>query len=265
MKNNLRKIKVKNEEYLYKVSDTFVLESQNNLMTIKIFLTGYKSTPLIIEMLTWDHYASGQPLKSGIYLNNKITNSSDLINLNELKYIRAFILMGQKNGWTGMNKIEIQNGLEYLNQIGYETNILKPNDLSIQYINSYWLLNLWEAIDGESIEINKNIDKYIHLNIEKGEDVEFIVNDLFKPQLLYFNANNQQKIQQSMKYVIQNFEENELCDLLNFFGGTVFPTAIEQHLKSFYIHIYTQLFNQNPLRMLENFKDVKNKDSFRFL
>lgn len=48
------------------------------------------------------------------------------VNINEPKYIRELILHGQKNGWTGNNKMEIQNGLTYLDELGYGIDKLKP-------------------------------------------------------------------------------------------------------------------------------------------
>ncbi len=62
----------------------------------------------------------GQPLKSGISLVNKITNSIEIVNINEPKYIRQLILQGLKNGWTGKNTMKKQNGLSCLVEWGFE-------------------------------------------------------------------------------------------------------------------------------------------------
>lgn len=124
MKNKLRKIVIDNNEYLYSVTDQFHSETETNTLTLKIFLSGQKLTPLIIEFVTVEHYIVGQLLKSGIKLINKITNSEDEVNMNEPKYIRQFILLGLKNGWSGVNPIAVQDGLDYLNQLGFETDQL---------------------------------------------------------------------------------------------------------------------------------------------
>jgi hypothetical protein len=121
MKNKLRKIVINTIEYLYRVTDQFHSETETNTLTLKIFLSGQKLTPLIIQFVTVEHYIVGQPLKSGIKLINKITNSEDEVNMNEPKYIRQFILLGLKNGWSGVNSIAVQDGLDYLNQLGFET------------------------------------------------------------------------------------------------------------------------------------------------
>lgn len=126
MKNKLRKITINNNEYLYNVTDQFHSETETNTLTVKIFLSGKKKTPLIITFLTDDDYMMGQPLKSGVKLTNKMTGSEDEVNLNEPKYIKKFILLGLEKGWSGSNSIEIQNGLHYLNELGFETDKLTP-------------------------------------------------------------------------------------------------------------------------------------------
>jgi hypothetical protein len=126
MKNRLRKITIEDLVYLYSVTDKYDLETETNTLTLKVFLNGQKQTPLIIEFLTLDHYYMGQILKSGIKLTNTIKSTNENVNINEPKYIRELILQGQKTGWTGTNKIEKQNGLNYLTELGYQTDILLP-------------------------------------------------------------------------------------------------------------------------------------------
>ncbi|MBT2620841.1 hypothetical protein [Chryseobacterium sp. ISL-6] len=128
MKNKLRKITIEDVVYLYSVTDKYHLGTETNTLTVKVFLDRQKQTPLIIEFLTVDHYYMGQILKSGVKLTNILKSTDDLVNMNEPKYIRELILQGRKNGWTGTNKIEKQNGLNYLTELGYETDILLPNN-----------------------------------------------------------------------------------------------------------------------------------------
>lgn len=128
MKSKLRKIIVDNLEYLYSVTDQYHPGTETNTLTVKIFLSGQKQTPLIIDFRTLDHYFIGQPLKSGISLVNTITNSTEEVNINEPKYIREFILQGRKNNWTGTNIIEKQNGLNYLLELGFTIDQLKPKN-----------------------------------------------------------------------------------------------------------------------------------------
>ncbi|SIO38912.1 hypothetical protein SAMN05421769_4055 [Chryseobacterium scophthalmum] len=128
MKNKLRRITIEDLVYLYSVTDKYHLGTETNTLTVKVFLEGRKQTPLIIEFLTLDHYHMGQILKSGVELTNTIKNTNDKININEPKYIKELILQGRKNGWVGTNKMENQNGLKYLTELGYETDILLPKN-----------------------------------------------------------------------------------------------------------------------------------------
>jgi hypothetical protein len=125
MKNKLRKIKIDISEYLYTVVNKYHSGTKTNMLTIKIYLSGQKQTPLILDFLTLDDYYIGQPLKSGVILTNTKTNTTTTVNINEPKYIREFILKGLKNGWTGSNNLGVQNGLEYLTDLGFEVSNLK--------------------------------------------------------------------------------------------------------------------------------------------
>ncbi|WP_160136276.1 hypothetical protein [Chryseobacterium sp. c4a] len=126
MKNKLRKITIEHTEYLYAVTDKYDAVSETNTLTVKVFLSGEKQTPLIIDFLTFEHYFMGQPLKSGISLMNAVTDSLENVNINEPKYIQKFIVKGIEKGWNGKNKMEKQNGLNYLAELGYEIGSLKP-------------------------------------------------------------------------------------------------------------------------------------------
>lgn len=126
MKNKLRKIVVDHKEYLYLVTDKYHHGTETNTLTVKIFVSGNKQSPLIIDFLTFDDYIMGQPLKSGISLVNNITDSIEIVNMNEPKYIRQFIVQGLKNGWIGENMMERQNGLNYLKELGFEIEKLQP-------------------------------------------------------------------------------------------------------------------------------------------
>jgi hypothetical protein len=133
MKSKLRKITIDDLVYLYAVSDIDHAETQTNTLTVKVYLSGEKKTPLLIDFLTkGQYYCLGQdftrsPLLSGIDLTNKTTEVVNKININEPKHIRALILEAQKNGWNGTNKIETQNGLNYLIELGYDIKVLLPS------------------------------------------------------------------------------------------------------------------------------------------
>ena len=82
----------------------------------------------MVEFLTIDHYYVGQLLKHNAQLHNTKTNTDETVNLNQPKYIRAMIVYGIKNGWHGTNRIETQNGLEYLTDLGFDVSFLIPQN-----------------------------------------------------------------------------------------------------------------------------------------
>ncbi|NDV60487.1 hypothetical protein [Bacteroides sp. 519] len=120
--SKLRKITIDGDEYLYGITTQYHKENQTSTLTIRIFLNGEKKTPLIIKFLTLDNYFLGNPLNSGVKLFHKTMNSNETININHPGLIRKFIELGIKHGWTGSNKTEVQNGIDYLEELGYNTN-----------------------------------------------------------------------------------------------------------------------------------------------
>lgn len=126
MKKKLRKIKINNAEYLYTIFINYYSPSKTSLLTLKIFLSGQKQTPLIIDFLTIDDFYTGHPLNVGVILANSKTNESILVNLHEPKFIRELVLLGLKNGWTGTNKVVAQSGLGYLKELGFEVSNIQP-------------------------------------------------------------------------------------------------------------------------------------------
>lgn len=135
MKNKFRKIKIDNNEYLYFIRTDYYSIGANKL-TLTIFLNSHKRTPLFVDFLTLDDYHLGQPLNVGVSLLNLKTNEPVQVNINEPKYIREFILLAFKNGWNGINKIDRQNGLDYLTEIGFEVSPIQPKNLP-----KWWLEN----------------------------------------------------------------------------------------------------------------------------
>jgi hypothetical protein len=135
VKTKFRKITVDNRDYLYIKREEY---SYGTILNITIYLKGYQRTPLSICFHIINNSSIIiQPLNSGIALFNSKTNESVSVNLNEPKYIREFILLGLKNGWTGTNDFPTQDGLQYLTEMGFEAlhlqappypAFIKPND-----------------------------------------------------------------------------------------------------------------------------------------
>jgi len=125
MKDKLRKIVINEVEYVYLITGKY-LGNDRSKLTVRIYLSGYKQTPLIIEFVTPDDSYCGPLLNTGICLKNKQTGTIDKVNLNEPKYIRQLILSGLIKGWTGENKMPKQDGIQYLKELGYEVEPLIP-------------------------------------------------------------------------------------------------------------------------------------------
>jgi len=122
MKQKLRKLVHKDKEYLYRVDTAYNRKGdQNSLLSVRIFLSGEKNTPLCVDFITVEDDFMGQPLNGNIKLLNKITLTEDTINLNEPKYIPKLIDWAETQGWTGSQKITPLNGLLFLQSLGYDT------------------------------------------------------------------------------------------------------------------------------------------------
>ena len=126
MKQKLRKLVHKGQEYLYRVNTAYNTKRDNtSLLSVRIFLSGEKNTPLCIDFITIEDEFMGQPLNGNINLLNKTTQTEDNINLNEPKYIPKLIDWVETQGWTGSNKTSLLNGLLFLQSLGYDTSPLQ--------------------------------------------------------------------------------------------------------------------------------------------
>lgn len=122
----LRRIIVEDNLYLYKMSGEVNAVTGDCSMSLRIFLSGYKQTPLVINFCSWDDPVIGFPLNSGFPLFNSVTEQEEILNLNRPKYIRESIVYGKTKGWNGKNKLEPVDGLKMLTDLGYDVSILIP-------------------------------------------------------------------------------------------------------------------------------------------
>ena len=121
MKQKLRKLIHKETEYLYRINTVYnTKKDSTSLLSVRIFLEGEKNTPLCINFITIEDKYMGQPLNGNISLLNKNTQTKEIINLNEPKYIPKLIDWGEEQGWKGDNKIPPLNGLLFLELLGYD-------------------------------------------------------------------------------------------------------------------------------------------------
>lgn len=129
MKQKLRKLVHNNKEYLYRINTVYNTKGDNtSLLSVRIFLSGEKNTPLCVDFITVEDEFMGQPLNGNIKLLNKTTQTEDLINLNEPKYIPKLIDWAETKGWTGTQKITPLNGLLFLQSLGYDTLPIKTQN-----------------------------------------------------------------------------------------------------------------------------------------
>ena len=121
MKQKLRRLIHKDKEYLYRINTAYnTKKDSTSLLSVRIFLEGEKNTPLCIDFITIDDKYMGQPLNGNISLLNKNTQTKEIINLNEPKYIPKLIDWAEEQGWKGDNKISPLNGLLFLEFLGYD-------------------------------------------------------------------------------------------------------------------------------------------------
>ena len=129
MKQKLRKLVHNNKEYLYRINTVYNTKGDNtSLLSVRIFLSGEKNTPLCVDFITIEDEFMGQPLNGNIKLLNKTTQTKDNINLNEPKYIPKLIDWAETKGWTGTQKITPLNGLLFLQSLGYDTLPIKTQN-----------------------------------------------------------------------------------------------------------------------------------------
>ena len=126
MKKKLRQIVINEKKYLYAYKCTYFAENENDKLHLRIYESGKKNTPLIIEFLVADSYYVGLPLNSGVTLFNNVKHVNEEININHPGLIRKLILCGIGCGWTGSNVIDIQDGVQYLKDLGYDTTPIEP-------------------------------------------------------------------------------------------------------------------------------------------
>jgi hypothetical protein len=135
MKTKLRKISIKNEQFIYIVSQDYDFIG-NGRVELRVFLNGHKQTPLSIYFDTLPDAMFGNPFFTGISLENKLTKTGEIINVNQPSLVRKLTLYGQEIGWTGKNKIEGINGIIILQKWGFDTSAI-----------AYWYID-YEAKKG---------------------------------------------------------------------------------------------------------------------
>ncbi|MCW3464823.1 hypothetical protein [Chitinophaga nivalis] len=124
MKRKLRKITVANNVYVYTIKEVYAVTTDTTTLIVRIFSDGHKATPLILHFLTYCDPIQGHPLYTGIDIFNQRTQETVRFIIHRPVYIRALITEGIRRGWTGRNLTGIQDGVAYLNELGFDTAFL---------------------------------------------------------------------------------------------------------------------------------------------
>ncbi|MBO9633288.1 MAG: hypothetical protein J7578_09230 [Chitinophagaceae bacterium] len=119
MSGKLRNIVIGDQDYVYTVNSKYDKVNKVDSISLRAFLKGNRKFPLEIEFVTKEQFIVGSPLFHGVDLFNTISKMSERVNINQPGFVRQFILLGIENGWTGKNKIPLQNGMGFLRKMGY--------------------------------------------------------------------------------------------------------------------------------------------------
>lgn len=124
MKKKTREINVDVRSYVYVINQKYyqgVCE-----ITLSISLKGLKNMTCSFHFCTWDDPISGSPLLVGVPLKKGTSSDIESFNLHYPKIVKQFVLYGLGNGWNGANRIEFNDGLAILSNLGYDVLWLKP-------------------------------------------------------------------------------------------------------------------------------------------
>lgn len=124
MKSKLRNINVNQTNFKYLINEKYKKENEGYwVTTLRVFMEGFKNTPLQIKFESTDGYAIGNTLTSGVRINN------EEFNLHNPRVIRQLIEEGIAQKWNWENsKLEIPDGIKLLIDIGYSVESLKPTN-----------------------------------------------------------------------------------------------------------------------------------------
>ena len=107
-------------DFKYLINEKYQKETGCWLTVLRVFKDGLKNTPLEIKFESKDGYTIGNMLTSGTMINN------EEFNLHKPSIIRKIIEEAIHRKWNWEeSKLEIPDGLQFLTNIGYNTETLK--------------------------------------------------------------------------------------------------------------------------------------------
>jgi len=126
MKKKTREIMIGESTYAYLINEKY--NQGMSEISLVISFKERKNITCSFQFCTWDDPIIGSPLLVGIPLKNLETETIEKFNLYYPKIVKQFILFGLKNGWNESTRLEFNDGLEILSQLGYEVDHLMCRD-----------------------------------------------------------------------------------------------------------------------------------------
>ncbi|NQX57954.1 hypothetical protein [Paenibacillus qinlingensis] len=123
MKKKTREINVGEKEYVYVINEKY--HQGVSEISLSISLKGLKNIICSFRFCTWEDHM-GSPLCVGVPLKKIASGKFEIFNLHNPRTVKQFVMYGLENGWNGANRIEFNNGLEILSNLGYDVSPLKP-------------------------------------------------------------------------------------------------------------------------------------------
>ncbi|WP_024742608.1 hypothetical protein [Tenacibaculum maritimum] len=130
-------------------------------------------------------------------------------------------------------------------------------------INRYWLVNLFDSIDGETIEMNENINvmDYVDIDYSKTENMKVLVDDFLRPEYLFYDESSREKIKLAFKYALNYLNEDDLEKIIDYYGSLIFyPSDLNITYKEVAIMVWNLLFDNESYQLKEDFIDKNDKN-----
>lgn len=119
MKKNIRKITVNEKVYLYNIHSKYC-DRDTAMVTLRIYLESYRSTPYVMIFKCLDDYFGGASLYVGEVLFNSQTHLMEVVTLHRPYFVRLCILKALEQGWDA-SKMQINdNGMQFLTELNLD-------------------------------------------------------------------------------------------------------------------------------------------------
>lgn len=125
MKKTIRSLQVAESLYLFTTNVTRIVDKDESIFTIRLFIDGYSRFALLVHFRTLDDYYVGNPLNHGVLLYNEHAQEEEIVNLNRPRFIRLALNYGINKGWKAKESQLALDGIALLQELGYKTDKLQ--------------------------------------------------------------------------------------------------------------------------------------------